>query len=158
MKFARIASLSTRATPAALAALLLATAVVTFCASAFATTSTPAQATAKQTGFDISLELFQEGRKVSSPHLTLEEGKHGTIRQGNGETENFIEVLATSTKDNAIEMKFKVGYRTEIGEVKVIAQPTIVAKDGEPAKVEFSQSPGKPADLTLSVLAKKVTL
>ncbi len=108
--------------------------------------------------YDLQMELSFNGKKVSSPRMIVKEGEKGSITSKNETEENFIDVVATKAKNNGIMLKFKVGYVGKNGERKIVGEPAIIAREGEPAKIEMSQSPNTPAELSLSVTAKKVAM
>lgn len=107
--------------------------------------------------YDLKMELFRNGKKVSSPRIIVKEGEKGSITSRNETEKSFIDVVATRAKDNSIMMKFKVGYMGKNGERKILGEPIIIAREGEPSKIEISQNQNSPAELALTVTAKKAS-
>lgn len=83
----------------------------------------------------------------------------GSISSRAETEETAIDVVATEAKENAgIMMKFKISHVGKSGQRKIVAEPTIIAHEGEPAKIEISQKAGATLELSLSVVAKKVSM
>lgn len=111
--------------------------------------------------FDLEMSLTVDGKLISSPHITVQEGKPGLITQeANGE-KSFIEVTATEKKSahgqNVVYMSFVVGNFDNNGQRTVISKPQISAAYDQKAQITVRGSQ-KPEALSLTVIAKKPKL
>lgn len=115
---------------------------------------TPICVVAKPNSYEMNVELSLQGKPAIHSRMITLEGEKAEISQKNDEQEPFVEVIASEAENSGIRMKFQIGYLLPGGMKKITASPTIVAKEGEPAKVEMSDSKGK-NQLALSVTAKR---
>ena len=102
------------------------------------------------------MDLAINGKKVSSPRLTVLEGEKGTITQEDKNGKTMIEVIA---KENiapngkkGIFMNFTVSQIAQDGTAKIISQPQIIAFPKQKAEITVGDSSSK-QELNLSVVA-----
>jgi type II secretory pathway component GspD/PulD (secretin) len=112
-----------------------------------------AQATTQNIRLDMKLSV--NGQLVSSPHMITRNGEKATIQQSLGDQgdEFVIESLSSGEQvdlQQAVLMKFRVSLH-QGGHVVTLAQPQIVALNGEQAEVSVSPDVGPYRQITLTV-------
>jgi hypothetical protein len=98
--------------------------------------------------YDLNMELSLDGKKVMAPKMIVLDCKSASISEQKKGDGSFLDVIATENTGKGILMKFKVG-RLENGMRRVLGEPSIIALDGQPAKIEMS-------NVSLFVTAKKL--
>lgn len=114
---------------------------------------------ASANNYKLDMELSLNGKKVAAPHMIVSEGQEGSISEKIDSEESIIDVIATdANKDGSILMNFKISYIGKNGSKKIIGNPSILAVEGKPAKIQMAQTSIEPSELSLTVIVKKVTL
>lgn len=114
---------------------------------------------ASTNAYDLKMDLWMNGKHVSSPRIIVKAGEMGSISQKTDTEESFIEVVATEGQfqnHKGIMMNFTVGYIGKNGERTVVSKPQILAKENEPALITVGEKDG--TELSLSVVAKRKSL
>jgi len=124
------------------------------------TTSAPTQATTidhTNQGYDIKMDLTIDGKKVSSPQLSVKRGETASVTQETSQGKTVLEVTADEGEmDNhkGILMKFSISSLTADGTRTVLASPQILAVENERAEVTVG-NPEEKGRVSLSVSAKR---
>ena len=109
--------------------------------------------------YKIDMEVFVDGKRVSKPSVTLQDGTDAqfTSKSPNGE-ETFLEVTAkegTITGVDGILMEMQVGFKDRFGNKRVAAKPRLLSKDGGTAQVIINdKESGK--DVIIKAVATRV--
>lgn len=114
-------------------------------APAFAATNT----------YEIKMDLSVDGKTVFSPRLHVIEGESTSITQDSADSMTYIEVVASHADaggNKGILMKMSLSHINEDGSRTILANPTIMAKENEPAQIMVGDDDG---NISLSVVAKQ---
>ncbi len=109
-------------------------------------------------GYDLKMELSIDGKKVGLSQVSVREGKKAKFTQGTKADKMIIEASARegSIQDRkGILMDFIISAVDKKGQIKVIATPTVLAQENDPATVTANN--GKD-EVSLSVTAKRTTV
>ncbi|MFS4460769.1 hypothetical protein [Bdellovibrio sp. HCB2-146] len=105
--------------------------------------------------YDLKMELSLEGKHVLSPKVIVPAGETASVDDG----KTFVEVVANegAIQDHkGILMKLTVGTIGKDGKRKILATPQVLAKENQAAQVTVESANGGPADLSLSIVAKRI--
>lgn len=116
-------------------------------------------AMASTDGYLLKMDLFMNGKNLSSPSMTVKAGEKGEVTQKTDSETTFIEVVANESKDKkkkGIEMKFSVGYLGKNGERTIAFKPEIRAQENEATEITVNTKEGE--KMALSVVAQRKSL
>lgn len=112
----------------------------------------------KNQGYDIKMDLTIDGKKVSSPQVSVKRGETASVTQDTAQGKTVLEVTADEGEvDNhkGILMKFSISSVTADGTRTVLATPQILtATDNERAEITVG-NPEEKGRVSLSVTAKR---
>jgi hypothetical protein len=106
--------------------------------------------------YDLSMDLFLNGKHVSSPKMILKEANKASVSQVSKENGTFIDVVASEVsaeKNKGILMKFVIGKIDNKGQKIILSTPQIVANENEKAEITVKANKAQPDTLTLTVTA-----
>ena len=107
--------------------------------------------------YDLKMELYINGKLVSSPKLIVKANEKASIEEKSANGEYFIQVIAsesTSLKPQGILMKFIVGAINKDGEKSILSKPQVIANENEPAVITLGDN--KTAqEISLKTIAKR---
>lgn len=110
-------------------------------------------------GYDLQIELSLNGKHISSPRLTLQEGKTSTITQDTDGKTTFIEVTAKERdlkNKKAIDMQFVIGTINANGKKTITNSPNIITLENQKAEMTVGENTAE--SLSLGVTASRIAL
>lgn len=110
--------------------------------------------------YDLKMDLFMNGKKVSSPRIAVRPGEVGNIIQESDNEKNFIDVIATEgsyQNHHGILLDMIIGAIDKAGKRTILAKPRILTNENEPAQISVGEENGK-KNLSLTVVTQRKTL
>ncbi len=107
--------------------------------------------------YDLKMNLFIDGRQVSSPHIVSREGEKAMLTQSGKNGGNFVEVVAMPVVLNgkeSIQMNFTVGTISAKGVRKILATPRLITGNNQTAEISQDNANGQ----TLALVVRPSTI
>ncbi len=109
--------------------------------------------------YDLKMELFINGKHISSPRIITRGNETASISQKTDTEESFIDVIATEGEidgNKGILMNFVVGLIGKDGKRKILSNPRILTRENEKAEIKVGNNRDADA-MSISVIAKRKT-
>lgn len=111
------------------------------------------QLLAQSTGYEMRINLFQDGKIVASPNVIVQENQKAVMTQTlNKKSEIYFEVLGQETKTRDIMLKITVGELAKNGKKTTLAKYHKLTKENVDTELPFEDQNKKVSRYSMRIL------